>query len=754
MNIIAQQKGSVTMKMRKILLIASLLLALTVTLSGTLAYLNDTDSDVNVMTLGNVQIEQLENGLNERGFQQGQPLYPAYYTGEPSLSAAGAIEKRVNVKNVGESDAYIRTVFAFEAGELSRDEFDKYIHLLWNVDEASLKWGAEKITVRGEQYFLAWYVYPAAVAANTETDPTLLGVVMDKAADNTVMTKLGDKDYNILVVSQAVQTTNMDELFALDGAASVLDEAFGKLSASSHPWMDQNGVTDENGDQNPDDIAFVKTAEELIKAIKDGAKYIQLTGDILIDENTEFMFEDSNGSPLYLYHNELTLDLNGHNINVTENALMDGKNQATGAMIVRYAALNIVGEGSFNVENQGINVYGWANSEINIYGGTYTGNAFERNESVVYVNNDSVTIHVYGGDFTGADYAFNVKDTCIGARIVLHEGIEFKQFLKNGTDLILSDLNSGRIVLAEGCELQTAVVDGVKWYKVVKTANSDTVIAKTAAEAQAALDNAVPGTKVQLVSDVDYGTLLVRPVLNAAHTESGNWQTGNYATELARTIENVTIIGAKNAKVDAIHFDAGYKGSSYIAGAPDLMNYITIRNLVIDGVEFSGKSEKPIYISLQNTNLDGLTVKNCKLSGNANANLVYIYGSQGNHTFATASKDVTITGNTVDNVLRLCELRGTENVTISNNIIKNTAEHAMLLALDQINYSGTVTVSGNTAYSIKDRFLRMAGAGDATVIIKDNTVTAYKGADEDFIKVTTDSTTLHNYTGSNNQCFK
>jgi hypothetical protein len=79
---------------------------------------------------------------------------------------------------------------------------------------------------------------------------------------------------------------------------------------------------------------------------------------------------------------------------------------------------------------------------------------------------------------------------------------------------------------------------------------------------------------------------------------------------------------------------------------------------------------------------------------------------------------------------------------------------SLLLALDQINYSGTVTISGNTAYGIKDRFLRMAGAGDATVIIKDNTVTAYKGADADFIKVTTDSTTLHNYTGSNNQCFK
>ena len=246
----------------------------------------------------------------------------------------------------------------------------------------------------------------------------------------------------------------------------------------------------------------------------------------------------------------------------------------------------------------------------------------------------------------------------------------------------------------------------------------EALLASNREEAQSALDNATPGTIIRLVEGVDYGTLVVRPVLNASHTESGDWFPGNYRTELARTIENVTIVGADGATVDAIVFDAGYKGSNYIDGAPDLMNYINIKNLVIDGVEFADNAadpglgyNSPIFVNLQNTNLDGLTVKNCKLIGtNVKTNLVYIYSDQGNHTFATASKNVSIIGNTVDGIARLCELRETENVVITGNTIKNTAEHGMLLASNSgKTYSGEVTITGNTADGIGERFVRMAG---------------------------------------------
>ena len=45
---------------RIVLVISAIVLTLAVAIGGTVAYLQDTDSDVNVMTMGNVYIEQHE----------------------------------------------------------------------------------------------------------------------------------------------------------------------------------------------------------------------------------------------------------------------------------------------------------------------------------------------------------------------------------------------------------------------------------------------------------------------------------------------------------------------------------------------------------------------------------------------------------------------------------------------------------------------------------------------------------------------
>ena len=77
-----------------------------VAISGTVAYLQSDDSDVNVMTMGNVYIEQheYEREVNEDGtyktdtiddvtsyvlkeFTQGKPIYPI--VGDPSTGEAG-----------------------------------------------------------------------------------------------------------------------------------------------------------------------------------------------------------------------------------------------------------------------------------------------------------------------------------------------------------------------------------------------------------------------------------------------------------------------------------------------------------------------------------------------------------------------------------------------------------------------------------------------------------------------------------------
>lgn len=260
----------------------------------------------------------------------------------------------------------------------------------------------------------------------------------------------------------------------------------------------------------------------------------------------------------------------------------------------------------------------------------------------------------------------------------------------------------------------------------------------TAAELQAALDNAVPGTTICLAAGVDYGTVELRPVAGNANTVT-DCDYLVYRNEMLRKVENLTIIGAPGATLDAIEIVAGH-----IEGSTGYT--VDIQNLVIDSVEFNDTHTNaphsyasPLFIDLTYTNVDGLTVKNCKLIGNNDKlNFVYIYGSgnPANSTFATASKNITITGNTVDGIARLCELRQTENVTITDNTINNTALHGILLPVDNGTYSGNVVIVGNTANFINERFVRMAGAGTANVVITDNTINGYLGADEDFIKVT------------------
>ena len=272
-----------------------------------------------------------------------------------------------------------------------------------------------------------------------------------------------------------------------------------------------------------------------------------------------------------------------------------------------------------------------------------------------------------------------------------------------------------------------------------------------AAYAQSELDNAIANTTIYLEPGVDYGTLYLRPVAGASNTIT-DCDYLVYNNEMLRKVENLTIVGAPGATVDAIKVVAGYVENSGSTGY-----VVDIKNLTIDGVEFNDTYTNaphsyaaPIFFDLTYTNVDGLTVKNCKLEGdNAKMNFVYLYGSgnPSNSTFETAAKNIVIENNTVDGIARLCELRQAENVTISNNTIKNTALHGILLSVDNGTYSGNVTITDNYAEGINERFVRMAGAGDAVVVIKDNLIKGYKGADKDFIKVTdgTNLTIENNY---------
>ena len=226
------------MKNRKLLLIVSLVLALTMSLGGTLAYLTDTDAAVNVMTLGNVDIEQLENGKEEDGFENGQPLYPAYYTtdenGAITGDIKGVLEKTVTVKNTGKSDAYVRTWIAMEAGNLTTANFNSIIHAEFGGKGYTLS-DAKIETILGVNYYVVCATYNDALAEAQTTDPSLVKVYMDKVAGNDDVAQFGDT-YEILVISQACQTINMPE-----NPTEALNIAF----TEKHPWSDWNGTSNE-----------------------------------------------------------------------------------------------------------------------------------------------------------------------------------------------------------------------------------------------------------------------------------------------------------------------------------------------------------------------------------------------------------------------------------------------------------------------------------------------------------------------------
>ena len=287
--------------------------------------------------------------------------------------------------------------------------------------------------------------------------------------------------------------------------------------------------------------------------------------------------------------------------------------------------------------------------------------------------------------------------------------------------------------------------------------DKDAVFAENTASMQTALDNAIPGTTIQLTPGVDYGTLYLRPSANAGVTKTVDWIGNNYGYESYSLFKDITIIGAEGATVDAIEIEGGtyyYTEHSQDEAYPVMLSLVELNNVVIDGVTFTGKGGydpqgygNVINLSGGNIKVDGLTLKNCVLENEGNnARLIYKtestthlhkYAYDGvEYEFVPLLKNITVTDCTLNGGYIGLELRETENVTITNNEF-NVADRNILLPVNtDCTYTGTVTITGNVSNNAKERFVRADGTGDADVVIKDNTIQNYFGADDDYIKVT------------------
>ena len=298
--------------MKKVItLVLALVLTVSAAIGGTVAYLTSEDSDVNVMTVGNVKIEQHQyqrkDGiahtatLNEGDLieaKQGQKLYPAYprtddaYEAEgsnllywgPYVTGTGAgnglwndekligtMDKFVFVENTGKSDAYYRTVIAYECPEgIVYDlEDNAQADIIVNQNgNARFSYSViGRTTIDGSQYLLVEYLYKEVLKAGEISRPSLLQLVMKGHVTNDQVELFGDT-YDVLVYTQACQTENFPS------ASIALDAAFGDITATTHPWS-------ENAPKIP---VVVDNKNEFVEAIKDGDDIVLACDVDLADE--------------------------------------------------------------------------------------------------------------------------------------------------------------------------------------------------------------------------------------------------------------------------------------------------------------------------------------------------------------------------------------------------------------------------------------------------------------------------------------
>ena len=199
------------MKKKKILIaIAALCIMATIAIGGTLAYLTDTKTATNTFTVGNVNIELIEQQRGENGlvpFQQNKRLYPIVGSAQGEQDeynmpvAKNYVDKMVTIKNTGSEKAYIRAYFAipsalddgyetfnagknvlhFNFGNTADGASTDGVQWIWTHGS---KWNYFETTMKdGIKYNVYYADYYQAVDANATTEQLVKGVYLDKSFD-------------------------------------------------------------------------------------------------------------------------------------------------------------------------------------------------------------------------------------------------------------------------------------------------------------------------------------------------------------------------------------------------------------------------------------------------------------------------------------------------------------------------------------------------------------------------------------------
>ncbi len=174
------------------------------------------------------------------------------------------VDKFVTVENKGKSDAYVRTIIAYECPEGISDEYLR-------VNDNSARTGVisnevlgdgKLVEINGTTYWVSTYTYKEALGKGETTIPSLKQVFLRSNATTEICEAFGDT-IDILVISQAAQVGDYTD------ATTALDAAFGDVNEENvKAWFGQYSMP-----------TIVESQDELDAAIAQG-------GTVYLNEGT------------------------------------------------------------------------------------------------------------------------------------------------------------------------------------------------------------------------------------------------------------------------------------------------------------------------------------------------------------------------------------------------------------------------------------------------------------------------------------
>ena len=214
-------------------------------IGGTLAYLTDRDSEANVFTVGDVNID-----LNE-DFHQGAELTPGV-----------EIVKKPTVTNVGPNNAWVWTTVAVPADLAEVIDFT-------GKGDGWKDWTEGTTTIDGKDYVLYTILHTESLEVGEVTNPLFTTVALDKTVDIDP-----DGQWHTVVNGTATDLSwnNSDgNPVIFVSAYAIQEEGFSTVEEAYAAYNTQWG---DNGTEYPEVPDLLDTAEELQEATMTSGNHI------------------------------------------------------------------------------------------------------------------------------------------------------------------------------------------------------------------------------------------------------------------------------------------------------------------------------------------------------------------------------------------------------------------------------------------------------------------------------------------------